>query len=1030
MLSISAPIRSSAAVRYYVDLTNEDYMTAGGEPTGEWFGKSAEKLELRGLVDREQFRNVMNGFSKEGSSPLVQNAGDKDRQRGWDFVFSVPKSLSTLWSQADSETRNLIELSHREAVKETLRFVEERALWSRRGHAGTSREQVGMCAALFEHGTSRSGDPNLHTHAVIASLCVREDGTTGSILSKPLFTHKMATGAIYRVSLGAHLMRTRTLGLCLTRRGTNLFEVSGVSPQLIRTFSRRKDAIEKMLRGWKESGPVAAGRAAVLSRPPKNHVPREDLFKEWRTVGGVLGWSTKSAEQLRGRAKSPVGEIEPKHIRAAITQLSDFHAHFTRRDLTRAIADQVQAEGYSVGQVERAVARAAEKLFPVALVYGEMHFTTTATLRTERSLFARVIEGQHSSRHIVSGRIVGEVIGAERLSDEQKAAVKHITTTPGRVKLVSGLAGTGKSSMIAAARQAWEKGGLRVIGVALTGKAAEALQLSSGVQSFTLTSVLLQTNQPIISAAGISLSYNRSAIAPNAPHWSPVRGFSLPHLTFGIGDLHGPTIQSNVLVPKQRILSIPGVSLSYTYSPAAPEATHWNPVKGLSLPHLSLDFGLAHNPKIASVHPHLSQPICSFAGISLSHTRSEIAPRAPHWSPVAGLTLPHLTFGLGVVGGAKIDARTVVVVDEAGLVGTRQLADLLERIAAARAKVVLVGDPRQLPPIEAGAPFRSLSQRMGHAALEEIKRQVDPWARQVVKDLANGEGRRAIEELEARGRIHVERNKEEVVARLVNDWKTAGSADKNLVLASTRENVSVLNRECQEKRRRCGELKPVYTEHRDICLHPGDRVVFEANSKEFGVNNGSFGQILHVSGQDLIVKLDSGSKVTVPLDRYPHVSLGYAITSHKAQGLTCDNTFCYISSDFMGREMAYVQVSRARGETHLYLEEATAGKDLKGLGDLFQPGRLKMMAHDLFPSRGKDSDKPERQLEKRDPRKPEAGRAEKTYEKDKRENAERLQREELAMREAAEKERQLRKAEEERARVQQERLRRENEKGR
>ena len=138
----------------------------------------------------------------------------------------------------------------------------------------------------------------------------------------------------------------------------------------------------------------------------------------------------------------------------------------------------------------------------------------------------------------------------------------------------------------------------------------------------------------------------------------------------------------------------------------------------------------------------------SLPGVSLVVKEKRIAPKAPAWSPLHGLAVPHLAFEIG---GRPFGPKSVLVVDEAGMVGTRQLRELLDHAAAARAKVVLVGDARQLPAIEAGAPFRALQDRLGAAGLEDIRRQREPWARDVVRDLAEGRAERALGELDGAG---------------------------------------------------------------------------------------------------------------------------------------------------------------------------------------------------------------------------------------------------------------------------------------
>jgi len=161
MLSIGA--MTGGQGQYYLDLSREDYYLNGGEPPGWWWGAGATSLKLRGLVARHELQQLLDGFSPKGER-LTQNAGRDNRRPGWDLTFSAPKSVSVLWSQADAEARRQIQEAHLAAVKAGLHYLETEAAFTRRGKAGLERERTGLLVAGFEHGTSRAGDPQLHTH--------------------------------------------------------------------------------------------------------------------------------------------------------------------------------------------------------------------------------------------------------------------------------------------------------------------------------------------------------------------------------------------------------------------------------------------------------------------------------------------------------------------------------------------------------------------------------------------------------------------------------------------------------------------------------------------------------------------------------------------------------------------------------------------------------------------------------------------------------------------------------------------------
>jgi conjugative relaxase-like TrwC/TraI family protein len=217
MLSIS-PMSGAGQGDYYVELAREDYYLEGGEPPGQWLGEGARELGLDGEVQKQELRNVLRGYSPGGETQLVQNAGADNRQSGWDLTFSAPKSVSVAWSQSEGEMRKAFQEAHHKAVTKALSYVEDEAGFTRRGQGGVEREPAKLTVATFEHGTSRAQDPALHTHALIVNVGVREDGSTGSIESKPIYQQKMAAGAVYRAELAHQIENDSRLGLIAERK--------------------------------------------------------------------------------------------------------------------------------------------------------------------------------------------------------------------------------------------------------------------------------------------------------------------------------------------------------------------------------------------------------------------------------------------------------------------------------------------------------------------------------------------------------------------------------------------------------------------------------------------------------------------------------------------------------------------------------------------------------------------------------------------------------------------------------------------
>lgn len=807
MLSISAMSGGQGA--YYTGLAREDYYLEGGEPPGLWLGKGADLLGISGQVDKEVFASLFGGRDEHGND-LVQNAGGRSRQPGWDLTFSVPKSVSVAWSQAPAIVGAEIRAAHEAAVRSALAYLQECAAFTRRGKGGASHEKAGLVIGLFEHGTSRAQDPQLHTHAIVLNIGTRSDGTTGTIESKPLYEHKMAAGALYRAELAAQL--EKRLGLECEKVRT-WFELKGVSKTLIEEFSKRRDQIEQALEKGGFSSARASEFANVTTREVKEHVAREELFGKWQAVGKELGWSVNELENITGQhLNHDTPEVaKALAVKAALDQITEQNSHFSERDLVRRTAEHAQGTGLSALDVLKG-ARDYLRQHAITLSPKEGHqlYTTPEMLELERGLLARIEASRKNADHQVSGRTLGNIfVRHPELRDEQREAVQHITTGKGSVAVVSGMAGTGKTTMLEAAREVWEAEGFKVRGTALSGKAADGLSNEAEIESCTIAKLIHE-------------------------------------------------------IDKDR------------------------------------------NP---------------------------------------------------------LDSKVVLVVDEAGMVGTWQMARLTEEIEKAGAKLVLVGDAKQLQPVEAGGAFAVIGERLGEATMKDIKRQREGWHREAVKEMADGNTFKVLQAFHDRGLLSVSEDKHDARKKLIAAWQGQGieRPEDNLILAATNQDARILNREIQLLREAEGKLGTESVSGEGGRFHTGDRVLFTKNAAPHGIRNGAIGTLENVEtdSKTLHVRLDTGRLVSVSLNDYDHVKLGYAVTTHKAQGMTAENTFVLTDEAMQDRELSYVQISRSRGATRIFTTELEAGDELARLSKLTHRSHQKVLATTMLPPELKLPQQPE-----------------------------------------------------------------------
>jgi Ti-type conjugative transfer relaxase TraA len=322
-------------------------------------------------------------------------------------------------------------------------------------------------------------------------------------------------------------------------------------------------------------------------------------------------------------------------------------------------------------------------------------------------------------------------------------------------------------------------------------------------------------------------------------------------------------------------------------------------------------------------------------------------------------------------GKAEISSRDVLVIDEAGMVGSRQMARILTKLHEAGAKAVLIGDSEQLQPIEAGAAFRAIAERIGYQELTGVRRQQAEWQREASRDFARGDAVAALDHYQEHGAIRLAASREQAKDDLIRDWSVRRAAQperSSLILAQTRADVGELNQRARGAMKRLGGLGPevkvetwrevtrddgsVAIEYGERLFAPGDRVMFLKNDRALGVKNGSLGTVASVTPDSMRVALDGGESRDVRFapGEYGSVEYGYAATMHKAQGASVDRVFA-LATPGMDRHLAYVGMTRHREEATLYAGHDDF-KNFEALRDRLSRARAKDATLDYSRRRG------------------------------------------------------------------------------
>lgn len=769
MLSIGKLAAGSGAGRYYVDQVadgREDYYSGEGEAPGRWIGSLSAQLGLSGQTASDEVLRLLAGQDPATGRPLgrVLKPGDV---AGFDLTFRSPKSVSILFGIGDRALAEELRQGHDAAVAAALGFLEREACVVRRGAGGAVElPGRGFVAAAFEHRASRAGDPLLHTHVVVANASEGPDDRWTSLYSRLIYAHAKTAGYLYQAVLRDEL--TRRLGLDWEPVVNGTADVRGVPRSTIEHFSERRHEILEAMAGRGEHSARAAQIATLDTRRAKQLTLHDDQRGAWRDRATQHGFDLQRFKRVFGRATpdepTPVASPPLAEELLGARGLTEHASSFTRLEVLQAMADAAP-RGASVATLEARADQLLTDSRVVALQDGR--FSTRELLDLERGLI-------DSARRRAGERAPGgtaEEIGLAfrarpKLAREQQELVARLVGLPAGVQVVLAPAGTGKTFALDAAREAWQRAGVPVIGCALSARAACELRDQAAIETTTIA---------------------RLRIALDA--------------------------------------------------------------------------------------------------------------------------------------GSELQPGSVLIVDEAGMVGTRDLAALADATERAQARLVLVGDDRQLSEIDAGGAFSALAKQVDAIELRQVRRQEQAWDRDALAQLRSGNVATFARAYADHGRVITRPSAAAARQALVTDWWQAGERGKQaLMLAHRRTDVAELNAMARTLMRTAGRLG----EDQLICgpraFAVGDEVLATRNDRRLAVHNGLAAKVAAIDEQHLHLALGDGRRLALPVRyaRAGHLDHAYALTAHRAQGATVDSTFV-LGSDELYREWGYTAMSRHRHEARFYL---------------------------------------------------------------------------------------------------------------
>ena len=900
-----ATLAQAASAAYYLESQRSfrhpnEYYTAGEEPDGVWFNpKGMLGLENGGKVDSGDFHRLYHGFAPDGASRLTRNAGSEQRSPGVDMTFSADKSVSALWAIADPALRSRIEEAHNDAARVALeetvfRYCAHTRIRDREGRIRVLPADIQV--AMFQHGTSRENDPQLHTHCVIFNAArTQEDGKWRAMHQYPVYSWAKAAGAVYRNALAWNL-RER-LGIRMEQYGPNagFTRIEGMPEHLQVFWSKRRKAI--VAKAGELSIPSlgnASRMAGVnkLTRAGKSHDNDPEVrHRRWR--GEAEGFTER--EELIASVTGHDVNISREQIRDLTDRLDDLPAHLAREEAVFRRPDMVEAAANAAAGLigPEALRTAIERLRrnpeierlepkkPTAESLAGMAHTEVYSTRHNLGL-EQAVKDMASSMAADAGHGLPEQAVKEKvqalldqgypLSQEQSLAIRHATVRAGRVAVIEGAAGSGKTTTLRPITDLHKEHGYEIVPTAVAWRTAVALGDDCDARAYCVDKLLK-------------------------------------------------------LAAKEQV---------------------------------------------------------------------------------------------------EIGERTLIVVDEAGMLSTRQAHHILQLSERHGAKVVFAGDTRQQQPVEAGPGLRLIRDVAGSVRVDRIRRQkadledvlihvhketpeharfragltnpqerdaiiaeyeameknplFTPWQVAVSEALRDGEADKAIEAWHVRNRLHLCHDEEKTLTRLVDDWERhvrTRPGTSTVVLARTKAEgralswlmrQRVLARTPDAKRaviEVSRDLDGRVTEPLEVAV--GDRLRIGATQWEKQLFNGTVvtvedldvrraeaaavsrkarnrnaaGRRLEADADRLepefsvhiTARTDDGRRVTFRHDEirdwHDNIRLdyGYAMTIASAQGLTVDRAFLLVD-DRPARETIYPAATRHREGLDIYVNRSPLAFDI------------------------------------------------------------------------------------------------------
>lgn len=808
------------------------------------------ELNARNPKDKEELARFITAQTKPAAQAVA----------GYDLVFAPAKSVSLLWAVGGEEARKAIEAAHHEAIEETMGYLEQEAVYTRRGRNGVRQEDVegGLIYSTFRHYDSRNGDPQLHDHVVVSNKVRGKDGKWSTLDGSLLYKYNVAGSEFYNRTVMEKVCQRLGVGT-IERQVPGkrpIMEIAGVDVATIEAASSRrtaiKPALDELVESFTEDHGYAPNEKQLIGLAQQATLTTRPAKKEARQLSVLVEEWTRELGQVEGVTVGPEAlEVARAHRHDARTQSA------------------LDAPGWMVENAEEIDAAAEAQAIITTLEqargsWGEHHIDAEA----RRRLGARF----------------GELPIPENLVEQVKARAidqfSLLLTPADRAPVV------------------------------------DALKREDGVGKYTRAHREVYTSAGVLHSEDRLIEAAQKQVIPAATAESFERSLAMQGRQFDAGQL----AMAREFACSDKLLRV-GVG------PAGAGKT--------TALRLAADTITEAGGKVIGLAP---------TAAAAAVMSKELGSQA---TTIDSFVFHHRTHSPDAVAPSPGD---VIIIDEAGMVGTGLFAQAVTIAEQHGAVVRALGDDQQLSAVGSGGALRLIRNEAGAVHLEDLHRFRNPDG---TANEAEAAATLALREPPAVGaddpwtfyrqnRRVVGGDVQTMTTEVFEAWQKDTNAGKHSVMmAFDNTTVTELNARAQTYRLATGQINdgPGATLRDGLTAHAGDVLVTRKNNRRLGLNQGKdfvknndvwTVTAVHEDGGLSVKHQGHGGAITLPAAYVQQSTmLGYASTIHRTQGMTCDTTHAMISSG-LTRSLAYVAASRGREANHLYgaLEE---GETLDGL---------------------------------------------------------------------------------------------------